>query len=410
MTDQKSSKSGLSRHEHIRAFGFDFENKFSPNDRRNRSTLVDLEKPNTKAQIDLVYRPRKEPTKKRALPAKPQRNWTKQEHAERWGVDYVEKYTSNKNNFYYIDIDYRDEMRKLIRVISRYGRRVNHNFIVIPQSGYQLITHNGTANGMVMYDYLNDIDAIGIENLFYGYNFEDVQTPEPVTNGIQTFLNMYQANDKNILVTDYVVSTSKVDISYNNSEEAGYISFASSTRELNEIPKYPVAPYNNNLLSVKGPRDASNFLYLLDYSKYTTKEQLVNELASTNYDMYIIDPFYSVDTAITKEDVDQIRKKNEAGNRTGLVLAYLNIGEIESFRYYWRPEWDYIANRPSWIDTENPDWPGNFKVKYWEEGWEQILVGRSVGTDNTPSFMKKILEAGFDGVYLDGIDTFEHFD
>jgi cysteinyl-tRNA synthetase len=53
---------------------------------------------------------------------------------------------------------------------------------------------------------------------------------------------------------------------------------------------------------------------------------------------------------------------------------------------------------------ENPEWEGNYKVKYWEKEWQDIIFG------NEDSYLQKILDAGFDGVYLDIIDAFEYFE
>jgi cysteinyl-tRNA synthetase len=59
---------------------------------------------------------------------------------------------------------------------------------------------------------------------------------------------------------------------------------------------------------------------------------------------------------------------------------------------------------PAWIEEENPDWPGNYKVRYWMEEWQRILMGRD------DSCLDRIMDAGFDGVYLDIIDAFWYFE
>lgn len=84
------------------------------------------------------------------------------------------------------------------------------------------------------------------------------------------------------------------------------------------------------------------------------------------------------------------------------MIAYMSIGEAEDYRYYWQTEWE--INPPSWLAEENPNWPGNYKVRYWDLAWQEIIYG------NDNSYLKKILDAGFDGVYLDIIDTFEYFE
>ena len=38
---------------------------------------------------------------------------------------------------------------------------------------------------------------------------------------------------------------------------------------------------------------------------------------------------------------------------------------IRSYYVYWQPEWKDAP--PSFLGPENPDWPENFKVRYWQE-------------------------------------------
>jgi cysteinyl-tRNA synthetase len=47
---------------------------------------------------------------------------------------------------------------------------------------------------------------------------------------------------------------------------------------------------------------------------------------------------------------------------------------------------------------------GNFKVRYWDENWKNIIYGDS------DAYIDKIINAGFDGAYLDIIDGFEYFE
>ena len=92
--------------------------------------------------------------------------------------------------------------------------------------------------------------------------------------------------------------------------------------------------------------------------------------------------------------------KANGGKR--LVIAYMSIGEAENYRYYWQPAWN--KDKPAWMDEENPDWAGNFEVKYWEPAWQNIIYG------NDSSYLKKIKDANFDGAYLDIIDAFEYYE
>jgi cysteinyl-tRNA synthetase len=55
------------------------------------------------------------------------------------------------------------------------------------------------------------------------------------------------------------------------------------------------------------------------------------------------------------------------------------------------------------LRPENPDWPGNYAVQYWDPGWQAILYG------SPNAYLDRILAAGFDGVYLDGAEKFEQW-
>lgn len=103
---------------------------------------------------------------------------------------------------------------------------------------------------------------------------------------------------------------------------------------------------------------------------------------------------------LSSTDVTSLNIKNNGSTR--LVIGYMSIGEAEDYRYYWDSAWD--TTPPSWLAEENPDWPGNYKVHYWQQGWKDIISG------NASSYLKKILDSGFNGVYLDIIDAFEYFE
>ena len=98
----------------------------------------------------------------------------------------------------------------------------------------------------------------------------------------------------------------------------------------------------------------------------------------------------------TPEDVRRLKRKKAGGKR--LVLAYLSIGEAEEYRYYWKPEWRETP--PEWLVGENCRWPRNHIVRYWDPGWKDIIFK---GAD---SYLKRIVDAGFDGVYLDRVDAY----
>lgn len=295
--------------------------------------------------------------------------------------------------------DYREAMREFVIGISDYAKDIKSNFLIIPQNGIELVSLNGESDGTQASQYLAAIDGNGQEDLFYGYDEDNVATGSEDSQYLSELLDISKNSGNTILVTDYCSTNSYVDDSYSKNAAEGYISFAASERDLNVIPAYPSVPNNENNSSVSTLNDVKNFLYLLDPSNYASKEDFMSAITATNYDLLIMDLYFN-ETAFTADDITALRSKANGGSR--LILCYMSIGEAEDYRYYWNDGW--TAGNPSWIKEENPDWEGNYKVAYWSSEWQSIIYG------NDDSYLKKILNAGCDGVYLDIIDAFEYFE
>ena len=92
---------------------------------------------------------------------------------------------------------------------------------------------------------------------------------------------------------------------------------------------------------------------------------------------------------------DELRQFKSRG---ATVLCYFSIGEAENYRGYWQTRWK--NDPPPFLLTENPRWKGNFRVRYWDAAWQKIMLAE----------LDRIVEAGFDGVFLDIVDGFEYFE
>jgi len=298
-----------------------------------------------------------------------------------------------------IERNYRQDIRDFVQGISVYARRTKPNFIVIPQNAPELLTENGEETGTPAAAYLDAIDGVGREDLFYGYDGDDAATPALERDHMVSFLDIAEKSGVEVLVTDYCSTHSFVDNSYYHNMATGYISFAADHRELDNIPDYPENPYNVHASDVTSLREARNFLYLINPGSFPSKDAFLHAVRETNYDIVIIDLFYE-DAVLSSSEVASLKTKANGGSR--LMIAYMSIGEVEDYRYYWQTEWK--TDPPSWLSEENPEWPGNYKVQYWNKDWQNIIYGK----DN--SYLKKILDVGFDGVYLDIIDAFEYFE
>lgn len=124
---------------------------------------------------------------------------------------------------------------------------------------------------------------------------------------------------------------------------------------------------------------------------YWLQSPEIGVMAAAPHDLLVIDYSYDGSDAMAFS-ADDIQRLKDAGK---IVLAYLSIGEAEDYRFYWSDRWD--RKKPGFIGPENPDWPGNYKVRYWKNQWYVLAIR---------PYMDRILAAGFDGVYLDIIDAY----
>jgi cysteinyl-tRNA synthetase len=133
---------------------------------------------------------------------------------------------------------------------------------------------------------------------------------------------------------------------------------------------------------------------LLQSSSWTYQLQDAKQadLGRTAYDIVVMDAFFGGG----KSEIEALRRKPLGGRR--ILLSYLSIGEAEVYRYYWAACCKG-SKRPAWVLTENKRWRGNFRVQFWHPDWRAIIY------EAADSYLKRIVDQGFDGVYLDRIDV-----
>jgi cysteinyl-tRNA synthetase len=127
-------------------------------------------------------------------------------------------------------------------------------------------------------------------------------------------------------------------------------------------------------------------------------------IGNTRFDLVIMD--YSRDGSDAEKFTSgEIAALKDSPGGPETVLSYMTIGEAEDYRWYWQQSWDKNrdgrpdAGAPAWLGRANPDWPGNYKVRYWDPAWQQIVY----------DYVDKVLAAGYDGVYLDVVDAYEYW-
>jgi cysteinyl-tRNA synthetase len=151
----------------------------------------------------------------------------------------------------------------------------------------------------------------------------------------------------------------------------------------------------------------------------------VDALAASSYDLLVLEPtrtdWSSDDRHFDARAMVARLKETTARDNVHrkLVLAYIDIGQAEDWRWYWTwsTEWSCAGPKPSdwppYILACDPDgWGGNYPVAYWDPAWKDIvLYGQNTGTHPDRDYTSIVDEAvrdGFDGVYLDWVEGFEN--
>lgn len=277
-------------------------------------------------------------------------------------------------------------MRAFVIEISEYAKSKQPGFLIIPQNGIELCFNYESISDGISSDYLNAIDGVGIEELFYNFGVaeEDGRIAQAEAIGLT----------KPVFVADYVNPNSFLSDAFAQNDARGFIAFPRSADGY-DYQFIPSTVHNENANDIINLTDAQNFLYLISTSNYPTKTAFLNAIAASNFDVVLIDLFYG-DEALTQTEVASLKTKANGGKR--LVIAYMNIGAAETYRYYWQEKWK--KGHPGWLKKEYDGYPDEYWVKFWKKDWKDIIYG------NDDSYTQKILNAGFDGVYLDNIEGY----
>ena len=282
-------------------------------------------------------------------------------------------------------IEAAEEMQKFVIEISEYAKKIDPDFIIIPQNGEALCYQEANPDLELATAYLNAIDGIGVEEIFYnGDSMPDTYRLEMLRELVQY---------KKIMVSEYIENGSEISDAVTLNLNEGFLCFPRGYG--NYDYQYIGQPMMENADHITQLDQVKNYLYLISNSQYTSKQSMVDAIAATNYDLVIIDLFFE-EELFTADDLAQLKVKANGGQR--LVIAYMSIGSAENYRYYWEDNWR--LHKPNWLKKKYDGYKDEIWVKYWNDEWKNIIFG------NEESYTKKIMNAGFDGVYLDNVEAY----
>ncbi len=278
-------------------------------------------------------------------------------------------------------------MQQFVIDISNYAHQFNPNFILIPQNGIEL-AFEGVSNDSPLHSaYLSAIQGFGVEELFYFGTY----APDSYRLNMLRQLKPH----KPIMVSEYVDKDEWMDDACQANANEGFLCFPrnSSNYYYIHIPSIGMGENSNDIEQLD---QAQNYLYLINSEQFQSKESMLDAIAATNYDVVLIDLFFNGDDPFLPAQVEQLKTKANGGKR--LVISYVSIGSAEKYRYYWKKGWGH--HHPLWLKKKYDGYPDEFWVKFWKKEWQDIIFG------NDNSYIKKIIDAGFDGAYLDNVEAY----
>lgn len=104
----------------------------------------------------------------------------------------------------------------------------------------------------------------------------------------------------------------------------------------------------------------------------------IGKLAESDYDLLVIDQIRSLkgdEDHDDRADVSRLKRTKGVSGKPKIVLCYIDVGEAESYRGYWRDGWR--VGDPEWIVAEDPDG--------WDENYPREGLGSAVAPDHGKS-------------------------
>ncbi len=185
--------------------------------------------------------------------------------------------------------------------------------------------------------------------------------------------------------------------------------------------------FSNSTFAVAEPLALKDVKYWAYQIQNLNDGGAIEVLAASSYDMIVVDPTVTSSIDFDAKQMVQALKGSKAsdGVHRKLVIAYIDIGQAEEWRWYWNGRATFeqfgrclknyvttVQKWAPWVVACDPDgWAGNYPVAYWDPAWKNIvLAGSALGSDLNlyfNSMMDEVIKDGFDGVYLDWVEAWE---
>lgn len=313
-------------------------------------------------------------------------------------------------------LNYRDKMRDNVISLSEYAKSRQPDFQIIAHEGQNLLNKSLWEYHL---DGYNEARKKGIDTSDPSFltNLKQ-QSPEfePVIGGrAARYLrsldgiavnNHYcqqiqisptiEENNLPLISIDHCPNGAAFDDALIDSgkDQTRLYAFMKPDQAFRKIRKQPIIKENaDNIFTV---REAKNISFLLNDKAYADKNELIEAIRDSNYDIVVIEPYFHQTEPYTIDEINSLKYKKNGAKR--LIIARFSVSEAKDTGFYWKNEWK-IGN-PQWLKRASFVEPNGAVTEYWNRDWLDIMS----------RYFKGIVDTGFDGAFLTGIENHRYFE
>lgn len=313
-------------------------------------------------------------------------------------------------------MNYRNLMRENVITLSNYGKSRRPGFQIMVHEGQDLLTRslweyhlegylkarNAGENvedpaflinlkqtspayeplvGSRAAEYLKSIDAIAVNNRYCG----KIQPSPAIANNNLPLISLDNcANEKNY---DAAIAASLQD-------KTLLYAFIHKDKAFRKIAAQPII--NENAENIFNLRSAKNISFLLNDELYADKNDFIEAVRASNYDIVVIEPYFHGTQPFTPEDVNAMQYKKNGTRRQ--LLARFRVSEAKDTDYYWKSSWK--IGSPGWLVRASFVEPHAAITRYWHDDWKNLMS----------RYFKGIVDSGYDGAFLTGLENHRYFE
>ena len=291
-----------------------------------------------------------------------------------------------------------EDMRQFIQTISNFARRAKPGFAVVVEGTLPLLVakdENDETHLIPIRTFIRSIDGVLEDGFFHRQGLPRTEEQQAEFDRLAKL-----AGDSRLkmFAVEYADPT-EASAAIAQSRKAGFIPMIAPDPGLTRLPTTPARPLSENGNSILSLADVKNFAIIRDSWSYGSETEFALKMHDNNYDMIVVDVYHGR-KPLSRQAVEKMKYKKLGARR--LVLATVDIGRAEPFRFYWKPDWR--EGNPTFIKEPVKGHVDLHYVEYWDPVWQKII------TDTPTSYVYGLVAQGFDGVIIRGADSYRFFD